>query len=280
MTSAIDSALNDYLHTYKNLIETDRDDPDRDDRSITLSFPFHLAAGHRIELTVTDWGRGRCLISDSARTLGEIEAAGYSVTPKMKERLEGLATPHGIRFVDTHLVLESTYGDLGQSIQIFLETSKTIGDVYLVYKRKSEDSAQELIGRVKSVFNSAKLLYRSKQKIQGKHEAHMIDLLVRPNGLPGLALNVLGGQNTHALAQVWYCKCDDIRSARANKNIKLALIYDVGHDAWSEASKGYLQEKANVVLPGNSIDELPKRLAAEGIIQTTKRRRQVRHSRF
>jgi hypothetical protein len=272
MSLAIDSALNDYLNAYRNLIETDRDDPERDDRSITLSFPFHLAAGHRIEVTVTDWGGGRCVISDSARTLGEVEAAGYSVTHQMKERLEALAAPHGIHFVDTHLVLESAYQDVGESIQKFLETSKTIGDVYLVHKRRSEDSAQELVNQVKTVLVSAKLPYRPKQKIQGKHEAHVIDLLVPSNGIPGLALNVLGGQNTHALAQVWYCKCDDIRLAAANNNIKLALIYDVSHDVWSEASKGYLKEKADVVLAGDSIKELPKRLTAEGVIRTAKRR--------
>ncbi len=279
MTSAIDSALNDYLSAYKDLIETDRDDPERDDRSITLSFPFHLAAGHRVEVTITDCGSGRCLISDSARTLGEIEAAGYSVTHQMKERLEALATPYGIRFVDTHLVLESTHRDLGLSIQTFLETSKTIGDVYLVHRRRTEDSAQELVSQVKTILNSAKLLYRPKQKIQGKHEAHMIDLLVPPNGLPGLALNVLGGQNTHALAQVWYCKCDDIRLAAANKNVKLALIYDVRHDVWSEASKGYLEEKANLVLPGNSIEELPERLVAQGVIRSTAKQRRTKRPR-
>jgi hypothetical protein len=94
---------------------------------------------------------------------------------------------------------------------------------------------------VKTVLNSTKLPYRPNQKIQGKREPHVIDILVSPNGLPGLALNVLGGHNTHALAQVWYCKCDDIRLAAENNNIKLALIYDVSHDVWSEASKWYLE---------------------------------------
>jgi hypothetical protein len=151
--------------------------------------------------------------------------------------------------------------------------------VYLVHKRRS-DSAQELINQVRTVLNSAKLPYRPKQKIQGRHEAHIIDLLVPSNGIPGLALNVLEGQNTHALAQVWYCKCDDIRLAAANKNIKLALIYDVSHDVWSEASKGYLEEKADVVLAGDSIQELPKRLTAEGVIRTAKREARARRVRL
>ncbi len=123
--------------------------------------------------------------------------------------------------------------------------------------------------------NTANVLYRPHEKLQGKREAHSIDLLVPPNGRPGLALSVLGGQNTHALAQIWYCKCDDIQQARENKNIKLALVYDLRHDPWSDASRAYLEAKADVVLPGDSIQELPERLSAQGVIkvETANRRR-------
>lgn len=261
MTSVIDSVLEEYLKTYRDLIAVERLD-----RAIVLSFPMHLAASHRIEITVTDWGKGQCLISDSARTLGEIEAAGYSMTHQMRERLEKLAGASGVRIVDTHLVLESSYNDLGLSIQKFLETSKTIGDVYLVHKHRAEEG-EELVAQVRTVLNSANVLYRPRQRLQGQREAHSIDLLVPPNGHPGLAVSVLGGQNTHALAQIWYCKCDDIRLAEENKNIKLALIYDVRHDAWSAASRGYLEAKAEVVLPGDSLVELPDRLRMQGIIR-------------
>jgi hypothetical protein len=262
--AVIDSVLDEYLKTYRDLIAVERVD-----HSVILSFPLHLAAGHRIEIAVTDWGKGRCVLSDSARTLGEIEAAGYSLTPFMMDRLEKLAGASGVRIVDMHLVLESTHSNLGSSIQKFLETSKTIGDVYLVHRHRAEER-EDLVSQVRTVLNSENILYRPKQKLQGQREAHSIDMLVEPNGRPGLAVSVLGGQNTHALAQIWYCKCDDIRLADANRNIRLALIYDVRHEAWTAASKAYLEAKSDVVLPGDLLGELPERLKAQGVIKARK----------
>jgi hypothetical protein len=275
MNSVIDSVLDEYLKTYRDLTAVER----LDNSSIILSVPLHLAARHRIEVTVTDWGKGRCLISDSARTLGEIEAAGYSLTPVMMDRLEKLAGAAGVRIVDMHLVLESAYNNLGSSIQKFIETSKTIGDVYLVHRHRAEER-EDLVSQVRTVLNSENILYRPKQKLQGQREAHSIDLFVMPNGRAGLALNVLGGQNTHALAQIWYCKCDDIRLAYENRNIRLALIYDVRHEAWTAASKAYLEAKSDVVLPGDLLGELPERLKAQGIIKSRKASAKSKRSRL
>jgi hypothetical protein len=274
MNSVIDSVLDEYLKTYRDLIAVERLD-----HSIVLSFPLHLAARHRIEVTVTDWGKGRCLLSDSARTLGEIEAAGYSLTPSTMDRLEELAGASGVRIVDMHLVLESAYNNLGSSIQKFLETSKTIGDVYLVHRHRAEER-EDLVSQVRTVLNSENIVYRPKQRVQGRQEGHSIDLLVAPNGRPGLALIVLGGQNTHALAQVWYCKCDDIKLADENRNLKIALVYDVRHEAWTAASKGYLEAKADVVLPGDLLGELPERLKAEGVIKARKASAKLKRSRL
>ncbi len=98
--------------------------------SVVLSFPMHLASNHRIEITVTRWNKNSYMISDSARTLGEIEAAGYKVTSHMMERIEIIASASGLRVADTHFILESSLHELGASIQKFLEITKTIGDVY------------------------------------------------------------------------------------------------------------------------------------------------------
>jgi hypothetical protein len=269
----IDSVLEEYLRTYRDLIATERLD-----NSVVLSFPFHLAARHRIEVTVTDWGKGRFVISDSARTLGEIEAAGYSLTPPMMDRLEKLADSSGIRIVGMHLVLESAYDNLGSSIQKFLEMSKTIGDIYLVHKHRAEER-DDLVSQIRTVLNSEHVLYRQKAKLHGQREPHMIDLFIAPNGRPGLALNVLGGQNTHALAQIWYCKCDDIRLASENRNIKIALIYDVRHEAWTAASRAYLEAKSDVVLPGDSLGELPELLKGQGVIKQRKVSAKAKRSR-
>ena len=72
MTLSSDAVLDAYLRAYRDLIAVELDGD-----SATLSFPFHLAANHRVEITVTKFGGNRCILSDSARTLGEVQAAGY-----------------------------------------------------------------------------------------------------------------------------------------------------------------------------------------------------------
>lgn len=256
MKTAIDTVLETYLKAYRGLIAVERLD-----QSTVLSFPLHLAASHRIEITVTDWGKGRFLISDSARTLGEIEAAGYSVTRQMRERLDRLAASIGARIVDTHLVLETTHKDLGGSIQRFLELSKTLGDVYLVHKQR-EKPDEDLIQEVGNVLSAGGLHYRQHEKIHGRLDVHSLDMVVPPNGHPGLAVGILGGHNTHGVAAVWYYRCDDIRAGEWYQNAKarLALVYDVRSEPWSETSRSILESKADIAVPSDSLNELSKRL--------------------
>jgi hypothetical protein len=118
----------------------------------------------------------------------------------MKERIERVAGTAGLRIVNSHLVLECVYADLGISIQKFLEASKTIGDVYLVHRYR-ETADNEIIKQVQHVLDSKGVLYRLDDKIQGRIEKHPFDLVVPRNGRPGLAVGVLGGQNTHNIAQ-------------------------------------------------------------------------------
>lgn len=121
-----------YLRAYRDLIVTER----VSDRDVIISFPLHLAANHRIEIAVTRIGESRYVLSDLARTLGELEAAGYSLTTKMRDRLEKLASISGVQVVDRYLILETHEREIGQSMQRLLEVSKTIGDVYLVHNLK------------------------------------------------------------------------------------------------------------------------------------------------
>jgi hypothetical protein len=113
MTATTDVVINAYINSYRDQIEAE----ELQDRSVVLSFPFHLAANHRIEITVTPWGTDRYLISDSARTIGEVQAAGYAVTTQMLDRIEGIASGCKLRLVDTTFVLESQASELGMSIQ-------------------------------------------------------------------------------------------------------------------------------------------------------------------
>jgi hypothetical protein len=273
MTNKIDSVLEEYLRAYRSLIAVES----VDERNVTLSFPFHLAASHRIEVTVTDLGKKKCLMSDGARTMGELQDAGYLLTKQTKERLEEIASLSGLRIVNDHLLLESSYAELGMSIQKFLEACKVIGDVYFVHKpRPTPDEG--LVSQVRSVLDSERIVYQQRAKIWGELEPHPFDLVAPPNGRPGLAVSILGGQNTHMLAQVWGYKCDDIRRSDQNNRIKLALIYDVRFEKWSDTSKAILHTRADVALSGDSLSELPAQLEGQGILHSkqvarSKRRR-------
>ena len=176
----------------------------------------------------------------------------------MKDRIERIAGAAGLTVKDDHLTMESSAKALPASMQRFLETAKMIGDVYLVHKNRIE-SESSLIPHIRRALDSKHLLYREKEKLRGRIEVHSFDLVVPPNGHPGLAIGVVSGQNTHTLATSWYFKCDDIKHAEGNRNVKLALVYDVGCGTWSEASRSILADKADAAIPSDSLREMPQR---------------------
>jgi hypothetical protein len=159
------------------------------------------------------------------------------------------------------LVLESTKRDLGASIQKFLELSKTLGDIYLVHKQR-ERPDEDLVQEVGTVLAANGLHYRLHEKIHGSLDVHPIDLVVPPNGHPGLAVAILNGQNTHSLAAFWYYRCDDIKAGKWYKDAKarLALVYDVRNQPWTETSRSILARKADIAVPSNALGELSVRL--------------------
>jgi hypothetical protein len=248
-----ESILDTYLHAYRNLIAVEQ----AGSNSATISLPLHLASNHRIEITVTEFGSGRYLISDSARTLSEVQAAGYSLGSMMKARIETLASLSGLMVTDSHLVLETSHADLGPNIQKFLEVTKTIGDVYLVL-RPRETSDAELVSDVRSLLDAERVKYKLDQKISGELESHPFDIFVYGNGTPAVAVNILSGQNTHNVAQIWGFKCEDIKRGEwfQKTKPKLALVYDVRYQKWSEASRTILQRRADAAIPGNALEEL------------------------
>jgi hypothetical protein len=178
----------------------------------------------------------------------------------MKARLQQLASAVGASIVDTHLVLQSDEAGLGASIQKFLELSKTIGDVYLVHKQR-EKPDEELVQEVGAVLSASGLHYRLHEKIYGHLDIHPLDLVVPPNGHPGLAVAILHGQNTHTVAGFWYYRCDDIKAGQwyRNAKAKLALVYDVRYP-WSETSRNILESKADIAIPSDSLGQLSMRL--------------------
>jgi hypothetical protein len=149
--------------------------------------------------------------------------------------------------------------ELGFAIQTVLEFSKTIGDVYLIHKLRDE-ADKEVIDQVASVLKTSHIHFQRDKKISGELEKHPFDIVVNSNGLPGMAVKVLGGQNTHSTAQIWAYKCEDIRRGRWRKaKNKLVLVYDE-RNRWSDASKSILESRADVVLSSGSINLLPDAL--------------------
>jgi hypothetical protein len=246
--------LNRYLQECRKLLSA----KSVEDRSVTISFPFHLAANHRIEITATKIGKQQYILSDAARTLGEVQDAGHTITRGMMARIERISGAAGISIRDGHLLMETSAKNLAASIQRYLETAKTIGDVYLIHKSRIEPDGR-LVSEIRRALDSTHMLYREKEKLRGQIEVHSFDLLVPPNGHPGLAIGVVSGQNTRALATNWYYRCDDIKLAKDNRNVRLALIYDVAGGIWSDASKRILAIKADAAIPSNSPGELPGR---------------------
>jgi hypothetical protein len=180
-------ALQIYLKAYRSLIVHESVD-----NSVILSFPLHLAANHRVEITVTTIDSDRYIVSDGGKTFGEMEAVGRSVTQTMMERFERLVSTDDVRIIQGHLLMETKVTELGFAIQTVLELCKTIGDVYLIHKLRDE-ADQEVIDEVASVLRTSHIHFQRDKKISGELEKHPFDIVVNPNGVPGMALKVLGG---------------------------------------------------------------------------------------
>src|SRR5271157_997587 len=113
----LESVVDTYLSTYRDLMASEK----IDDNSVSLSFPFHFASNHRIEVVVTRTGESQYVLSDSARIMSELRASGYHVNKDVRTKLEQIGSSAGIRTVRDYLVLETTTSKLGDDIQRFVE---------------------------------------------------------------------------------------------------------------------------------------------------------------
>ncbi len=256
-----DSIVSEYLDSYKGLIET----APVDDKSVTISFPFHYSAEHRIELTVTQIEKDRFVISDMARTMSELRDAGYSMGKSTKHRIEEIASQSGINFVHNHLVFECRKQQLGEGIQLFLETAKTVADVYLVHGRPRTSPESDLIAKVRRILTEKKLLFRENDKVQGELESHSVHFYAPPNGLPGLAIAILSGHNSHLVAEAWGFKCDDIK--KKNPKTRIGLVYDVVSGQWTDESTRIITEKSDIVATGDSLSAFDAKLSQLGLVK-------------
>jgi hypothetical protein len=225
-----------------------------DQDSVSLSFPFHFASNHRIEVVVTRATIGQYLISDAGRIFGELRASGRTINKELREKLEALGASAGVQTIRDYLVLNSTKDTLGEDIQRFLETAKTIGDVYFVHKDRGIHE-REIVAKVKSILNCERVVYQEKYSIDGEIEPHRFDFYVPPNGSRALALAILGTQNTHNAAQVWAFKTDDIKRRPMNKGLRVGIVYDTTQ-MWTDESKRILQSRADIVLPDDQVEQI------------------------
>jgi hypothetical protein len=250
----LDSVLEQYLRTYRELISVEQ----IDDNSVSFSFPFHFASNHRIEVVVTHVSKDIYIISDSARIITELIASGYRVTKQLREKLETISKISGLRLIRDYLIMDSTRATLGGDIQRFLEAAKTIGDVYFVHKEKGINE-QEIVAKVKKILDAEKVVYQEKFDVRGEIEPHKFAFYVPPNGSKALAIAVLGTQNTHNAAQVWAFKTEDVKRQPVNKGLRVGIVYDTTQP-WSEESRRILQSRADIVLADDRIEEITPKL--------------------
>jgi hypothetical protein len=248
MTDILNSVLEDYLRTYRGLIAVER----VDERSVSLSVPFHFASNHRVEVIVTHATGDQYIISDGARILSELKASGHPITVKTRERLEALAKMSGVKLIREYLILDSTKAKIGEDIQLFIETAKTIGDVYFAHRDRSPNE-REIVEKVKTILDSEKVVYQQSFPISGEIEPHKFSFYIPPNGSRALALAVIGSHSTHTQAQVWAFKADDVRHNPLNKGLRIGIIYDTAYQ-WSDESKRILQSRASLVVPDKEIE--------------------------
>jgi hypothetical protein len=245
----LDEILENYFLTHKELIATEQ----VDDNSVIVSFPLHFVGNHRVEVSIAEVD-GILLISDIGRTISELKDYGYSVSPGLLSRMVEIAKPANVRIIDNNLVMDCRPEQIGASLHSFAEAAKTIGDAYLAFHLKTppEKKLLEVVGQL---LNESAIPYKTSHKIRGKIDAHSVDFYVPPNGHPGLALEVLGGYNTHTTAQIWHFKCQDIRSF--DDRMKVGIVYDIEDSSWSQKSEAILRDVADFALASSDLIRLP-----------------------
>lgn len=259
---AKDKVLKAYLDAYKKLVVSERVKDKNAGQSTALSVPLHFSGNHRVEVTITEFSPGKFILSDMARTLGELAEGGKTITPDFRKKAEEIAAQFGTEFVLDHLICQSDISALGGNIQRFAEACKTIGDAYLL-QRSHYVHVRAVVDEVKRIFSARQIEFQQDFKVPGELKKHDFDVYVAPNGKPGVAVAVIAGHNTHALAKVWAFNCWDVRNLH-HKTLKLGLVLDEEDSApWTSGSRKILRKTADIVAPSNDLDALEHGLMLE-----------------
>lgn len=261
---ARDKVVKAYLDAYTKLVVGESVTDKTAGTSTAISIPLHFSGNHRVEVTVTEFASGRYILSDMARTLGELAEGGKTVTPDFRRKAEEIAAQFGARFVLDHLIFDSDVTSLGGNIQRFAEACKTIGDAHLL-QRNQHIHVRAVVDQVKRIFRTRQIQFQQDVKVLGELERHEFDIYVEPNGKPGVAVAVIAGHNTHALAKVWAFNCWDVRNA--NGNLRLGLVLDEEDSApWTNGSRKILRKTADIVAPSSDLDALEHGLMLQQLV--------------
>ena len=234
-----------------------------DDKSVVLSFPVHFSGFHRIEVTVTQGTSGRFILSDGSKTISELRNAGYALNKRLKNRLEFISRMAKLRVVNNYLVSECDAQGLGSEVQRFVEAVKTIGDAYLV-QRLLPSRETNLLNRVAEFLGNQQVVYRTRYLLDGELEKHTVDFYLPPNGVPGLALSVMGNPSRTA-AEAWAFRSSDIR--RVNDRTDVGVVYD--DTIAKENSKAILTSVADISVPSSDLSVLRARMQSLGIAKNS-----------
>lgn len=257
--------LKAYLDAYRSLVASEQvADKAIPGESTTISVPLHIAGNHRVEVTVTEFSPGKFILSDMARTLGELSESGSRISADFRRRTEEIIKEFGVRLVKDHMLMDCDKASLGEAIQRFSEAAKTIGDAYLLQRTRSVH-VREVLGEVKQILAARQLQFKENQKLKGTIEQVSFDFYVPPNGKPGLALAVVAGGNTHSLAKIWAFNCLDVKEQYAER-LKLGVVIDEDDSArWTRHSKQILKKGADIVASSKDLSDLEHGMILEGI---------------
>lgn len=159
--------------------------------------------------------------------------------------------------VRDYLTAEYPKEDLGTNLHLFAEAAKTIGDVYLVHKKKQPATEDELHKRVREVLIRKQYVFREFEQVGGKIENHKLDFYMPPNGVAGVGLAVLA-YPTRLLAEAWAFKAQDLKGVMSRFHI--GLVYNEA--VANRESKDVISQTIELPVQANELDSLPDRLAA------------------
>jgi len=251
--------LTEYLEAQKELVAVES----VDERTAIISLPLHFSAYTRVEISVTEITPDQYVLSDMAKTIGELKDAGFQVKDKLRQRINEMVEIQRVLISGNTLIKHCSRQDLGNAITQFGEAAKTIGDAYLVYPRASSASKIEddVKQKVRKTFERKNYAYQERKEVPGSIENHRVDFLIHPNGAKGLALAVLPDPD-RIHAEAWGFKTQDIKTVSKDRII-VGVLYNA--EKAKDISRNILARIADLSVAFSEVDEFGERLEAFGV---------------